>query len=556
MSLFLQAVICFSKEDFLGFTEEDVRQVIKKTSDLLTLVKSSADAVASSVEEISGRLRQRVNKTTAKPFLQLVKPRFGRRSFLTSTPLTSSKRQDQKPSPISPQGQSSHKPMKGSIKVRLLGKGFLLKKREKKVAQLKERQLKEKQAVAVAKSSQVAPRVQLKTVGKSVKEAIIKKRGRFLKKGKTGRRRKNNEVKYHLVEKRHEKVKSEVAEVPPKKTLCVSLSRHRAVRIRKGVLGLKRKARKCSTRLHKDSENEEDAEDWTKSFHLPSESSHSQRKITANKRFLDNTSSEGVSAPKKRRLRNTVKVEKIDLSDSQHELPCKDVIENPILIPPTLPVSSPSLPGGSSVVELVSDQAKKIPMFDAPLICDSKRMRKPSQKLIMELSEDFSSKKSKKFSDGTSPNAEHSSETDPGEFTWPLRKSAKLTVMDSSSQRHRHSVQRAKRYLNQSLERKADVSGNEIKQERKANLSLPIMSTTGAVLSQKNNQLGRSLSEVTGFKKNRNKKCCCICDGTYRLSHHIGCRSLCCRSCSRFFKSKAEQSLKGALELECLGEGE
>lgn len=551
--IFLKAVICFSQEDFLGFTEDDIRQCIRKTSDLLTLVKSSEDAVASSVEEISGRLRQRVNKTTAKPFLQLVKPRFARRSFLTSTPLTGSKRQDQRSLPFSPSESSSHKPMRGSIKVRLLGKGFLLKKREKKAAQLKE-----KHVTAVAKRSQTAPSIQLKTVGKSVKEAIIKKRGRFLKKSKDRNRRKNNEVKYCLVEKKHEKVKSEVvAESPPKKSLSVSLGRHRAVKIRKGMLGLKRKPRRSYTRLQKDSENEEDAEDWTKSFHLPSESSHSQRKITANKRFLDNTKSENVPAPKKPHLNILAKAEKTDLSGSKSELPCKDVIVTPVFVPSTFPVSSPSLPGGASMVEPVPDQAKKIPMFDAPLICESKRMRKPSQKLIMELSEDYKTKKSKKFLDSSSPNAEHSSETDPGEFSWPLRKSAKLTVKDSSSssQRHRHSVQRAKRYLHRTFERKTDVSGNEVNQECKVNLSLPVLPTTGAILSQKNSQLGRNLSETTGLKKTKKSKCCCICGGTYRLSHHMGCQSLCCRSCSRFFKSKAEQSLKGTLEPECLVEG-
>lgn len=511
---------------------------------------------------------------------------------MTSTPVTGSKKQDQKSMPTSHQEQSSFKPMRGSIKVRLLGKGFLLKKREKKVAQVKE-----KQAVAIGRTSQAVSRVQLKTVGKSTKEAILKKRVRYLRKDKTGKQSRNNEVKYCLVEKRQETVKTEVAELPPKKTLCVSLGRHRAVRIRKGMLGLKRKGKKYPTRSQKNSENEDDAGE--ESFQLPSESSHSQRKITVNKRFVDNSkgSSESshsqgkitankrlldnsngpsdishsqrkipankrllnnstgkhVSAAKKPRLNILTDVQKMDLYCVKSEPPCKDVIENPVLSPSSQPISSPSQPGVTSTVGPVPDQSKKIPMFDAPLICDSKRMRKPSQKLIMELSEDFKTKRAKKGLDSTSPSAEHSSETDPDEFAWPLRKSAKLT--DSSTRRHHNSVQRAKRYLSRSFERKTDVSGNETIQEHEANLSLPVLPTTGAVLSQKNTQLGRSPSEVTSLKKTKRTKCCCICDGTYRLSHHAGCRSLCCRSCSRFFKSKADQALKGIPEPECLGDG-
>lgn len=519
------------QEGFRGFTDDDIQLVIKKTSEALALVRSSENINASSVDKIRGRLRQRVQKTTAKPFLQLVKSRYNRRSFLTSIPLAATKRHVTPKSFLaSSMSESSSKLMKGSIKVCLVGKGFLVKKQKTRSLQSKEKSKSKEgkvpQSTAAALQSEKPRKKQTKivnpkTVGRSVKDALLKQKQKRLT--DHNRAARCVDLKYRLTDsRRQEKLSSESTESYPKKrgfVKCNSDTKTKSTFAdqRKSVKALNRHARRMSESSAR-WEREGDKR-LSRPFRFPSKNKNSRRKIMTSKEFPEDSNANYGSEFKKCCIHDTTFDERDFVADQD---------------------ASDAKPGNLLLNgDVVPTVPKKIPVFDAPLICDSKRHRKPAQKLIMKWSEDYDLNLKRKSLDVSTAGIETSSGNETFDLTPKSAKNYRTAQVSSQSLSFDES---------HSLISKADLfAGHD------GASGMPL--SPNPVLMQKNKNPCCSWPERENSKTVRMRKYCCICLGSHKLSQYSGCRSLCCQHCFRFYSSKAKLVMKGSLDLLCISRG-
>lgn len=514
--------------------------VIKKTSDLLALVKTSEDVAEPSVEEIGGRLRQRLQKTTAKPFLQLVKSRYMRNSFLTMVPQAAVKRQRVNCSQTA--AETSLKPMKGSIKVRLFGKGFLLKAVKRPAWSKEKRKPREEKKPPITTPSNPLHKekpskrpasvkvVRAKTVGRSVKELLLKKKEkRLIKQSRV-------EVKYQLADNK-ERLKDKDKEPSPKK--AARRDSLPATKMNKVFVDLKTGSKSLNKQVKRMSEyGEKHGRVEVKGS--SSDPNYSRRKMANRKRrsFLQDLNSG---------LEPVVKIP--HLRDAGFETSSKKEggTDGSISSTELGNLSFLCLPENKN---LLVDVPKKIPMFEAPLICDSKRHRRPAQKLIMKLSEDYEMnlRRSRRSLDSTATSGEMSSgdeKFDTSPKCTKYNRTGQCSAMMSSDDKHQSHLIASKG--------SRDVSEAGLSGDRKS--SLPLLSNSNSVLEQKNKDIAGSQSEGEDSKGARWRRRCCVCSGTYKLSRYIGCRALCCRHCFRFYNSKAKLVMKGSLDLLCVSGG-
>lgn len=516
--------------------------VIKKTSDLLALVKTSEDVAEPSVEEIGGRLRQRLQKTTAKPFLQLVKSRYMRNSFLTTMPQAAMKRQHIKNLCSQTTAETSLKPMKGSIKVRLFGKGFLLKAAQRPAWSKEKRKPREdKKPLNTTPSNSLRKEKPLKrpapvkvlgakTVGRSVKELLLKKKEkRLIKKSRV-------EVKYQLADNKG-RAKDKSTEPSPKKTAARRDSLP-ATKMNKTFVDLKTHSKTLNKHVRRMSEyGEKHGRLEAKS--LSSDPNYSQRKLAFGKRmFLQDSNSSLEPMVKIPNLRDTGFEDSIKKEGGTGGNISSTELGN---------LSFSHFPENKN---LLVDVPKKIPMFEAPLICNSKRHRRPAQKLIMKLSEDYEMnlKRSRRSLDSTATSGELSSgdeKYDTSPKSTRNNRTGQCSAMISGDDKYQGHLVASKG--NQDIG-EAGLSGGK-------KSMLPLLPSSNSVLVQKNKDIAGGRSEGENSKGTRWRRRCCVCSGTYKLSRYVGCRVLCCRHCFRFYSSKAKLVRKGSLDLLCVSGG-
>ena len=286
-------------------------------------------------------------------------------------------------------------------------------------------------------------------------------------------------------------------------------------------------------------------------FQLPTQSVRSSRKITINKRFVDDgyctiqqkkpklevDASLDVPAdivpPVPIRRRRGRKPKLVTMAESSSN-------EN-VLLPAVIPAKTN---------DIWDVPEKKIGLLDLPLVCDNKRSHKPSEKIIRFWSEDY---------EESAPKARHSAASD--EKKTYIGEEGEVQSEDikmSAPCHHGHvklpikrSVKAAKLKANLDLSvgptDHLSVSG-ETGSKRKHNTD--VSELTSPDISDSEEFKERVERNVAG-SKNR----CCICCDNYLVNHHFLCRKLCCRRCASFFKTRSISMLANNFRLVCKDKG-
>jgi hypothetical protein len=232
---------------------------------------------------------------------------------------------------------------------------------------------------------------------------------------------------------------------------------------------------------------------WHGKFQLPEQSSRSSRKITLNKRFLDDSYST-FSQKKKAKL---------DVSD--------------------VPVQTTAQPEVVPIEKAPADVPvpRKMGLFEQPLICNTKRKPKPLQTLIAKWSEDYDSNSSRVRS--------HDNKSDKLE-AGKLGSVENLRPLTATAIRcgRKASVDKAKRFLTRVGASASQAAAKEMKNSKNAT-------------AFEETSFSQVLSEpVHTSGTHATPKACKICQSTVRVQRHFQCKVPVCRACMRFYRKFCE----------------
>jgi hypothetical protein len=237
---------------------------------------------------------------------------------------------------------------------------------------------------------------------------------------------------------------------------------------------------------------------WHGQVRLPEQSSRSSRKITLNKRFLDDSYS----------TFSQVKKAKLD----ENDLPSSNAVQTPEQ-PDMAPVEK-------APIELPAP--RKIGLFEQPLICTTKRQPKPLQKLIAKWSEDYDSHNARARTHDNKCDKLNAGKLESVENLRPLT----LTAVHS----RKASVDKAKRFLTRVGTAASRASAKDVKDGKSADPSEE--NTFNKVLVK---PVHSSETQIPSTKS------CKICRSTVRVQRHFLCKVPVCRACMRFYRKYCER---------------
>jgi hypothetical protein len=244
---------------------------------------------------------------------------------------------------------------------------------------------------------------------------------------------------------------------------------------------------------------------WHGQVRLPEQSSRSSRKITLNKRFLDDSYS----------TFSQVKKAKLD----ENDLPSSNAVQT-LVLPDMAPLEK-------APTELPAP--RKIGLFEQPLICNTKRQPKPLQKLIAKWSEDYDSHTARVRTHDNKCDKLDAGKLESVENLRPLS----VTAVHHS---RKASVDKAKRFLTRVGPAASRAAAKDVKDDK------------NAVPSEENSFNKVLMKPVHSSKTQTSSKACKICQSTVRVQRHFLCKIPVCRACMRFYRKYCERYEEGDTE--------